>query len=302
MEAPLGKSSPKSPPAPDPVATAAAQTASNKETAYWNAVLNNVNQFTPYGNITYQQEGDGVYNPDKPPQFTSTITLSPEQQAIYDTMVSQDRQLQNLGGQQISRIEQAVNQPYSFDGIGNEVREADVLQAQKNAEEAIMSRLTPQFGRDEEAMRTRLINQGITQGSEAYNREMEGFGQTKNDARIQALLAANQYGGDLQNQTLQRRNQGIQEYTTQRTAPLNEYIGFTSGTQVQNPQFQNISYGGAAPVDYAGLVNNKYQADMANYNARVAGRNSAIGGIFGLGGSLLSAGGTAGGFGNLFRL
>jgi hypothetical protein len=337
------------PAAPDPKETAAAQTQTNKDTAYWNAVLNNVNQITPYGTLTYKQTGGGktynedaynaaqnayntqltqynswqnpgtkgVVNPysmptavkredfligDTPPSFTSTIELTPEQQAIYDTMTAQDKQLLDLGGKQIGRIEEAVAAPYSYDGIGNEINQADVLQAQKNAEEAIMSRLNPQFGRDEESIRTRLINQGISQGSEAYNREMEGFGQTKNDARVQALLAANQYGGDLQNQALQRRNQAIQEYTAQRTAPLNEYIGFTSGTQVQTPQFQSTGYAGAAPADYAGLVNNKYQSDLANYNANVAGRNSTMSGLFGLGGSILQGAGAAGGFGNLFGL
>src|SRR3990167_7559239 len=113
----MGKKSPSPPAAPDPVKTAAAQTASNKETAYWNAVLNNVNQNTPYGSIAYTQNdvspdydmnaynsavaaygtGGGVWNDinggtssrkptmamfdrnaGKPPQFTSTVNLSPE--------------------------------------------------------------------------------------------------------------------------------------------------------------------------------------------------------------------------------
>ena len=51
----MGKSSPKAPAAPDPVATSQAQTASNKETASWQAALNNVNQTTPWGNLTYSQ-------------------------------------------------------------------------------------------------------------------------------------------------------------------------------------------------------------------------------------------------------
>lgn len=369
----MGKKSSSPPAAPDPATTAAAQTQTNKDTAYWNAVLNNVNQITPYGTLTYEQTGGGkqynmdAYNAamnnynnavsggantipdgvvragdgnwfnnktgeyltkeeaakldgstsgnnvsmpkledfqtgDAPPSFTSTINLSPEQQAIYDTMTAQQQQLLDLGGQQISRISDAVKDPYSYAGLGNEIKQEDVLQAQQNAQDAIMSRLDPQFSRDEEAMRTRLINQGIAQGSEAYNREMDTFGQTKNDARVQALLAANQYGGDLQNQALQRRNQAIQEYAAQRTAPLNEYIGFTSGTQVQNPQFQSTGYAGAAPVDYAGLVQNKYNADMAGYNAKVAANNNTMGGLFGLGGNLLGAAGAAGGFGNLFSL
>lgn len=360
----MGKKSPQAPAAPDPVATAAAQTQQNKDTAYWNAVLNNVNQITPYGTLTYKQTGGGqqydqaaydkalaAYNAggvgtqkkissvlysgkqlrgyrlddgtivddttnrfnvgdaysiggsrgaapkledykleETPPEFTSTVALSPEQQALYNSQVQQQQQLMDLGGRQISRIQESANAPFSFAGVGNEVRAEDVLQAQRSAEEALMSRMNPQFARDEEALRTRLINQGIAQGSEAYNREMEQFGQAKNDARTQAILNAQRFGGTAQEQALQRRNQAIQEYTTQRNAPLNEYIGFTSGTQVQNPQFQSTGYQGAAPVDYAGLVQNKYNSDYQNYANKVAARNQNLSTIGQLGGAALSFG------------
>ncbi|WP_213074504.1 hypothetical protein, partial [Acinetobacter baumannii] len=69
-----------------------------------------------------------------------------------------------------------------------------IMEQQLRAEEALMSRMNPQFARDEEAQRTRLINQGITQGSEAYNTEMNTFNQMKNDARQQAILGGQQYG------------------------------------------------------------------------------------------------------------
>lgn len=344
----MGKKTPKAPAAPDPVATAAAQTQSNRDTAYWNAVLNNVNQITPYGNLIYTQTGGGkTYNEDgynnamaayqaalnnynsmqsqqnngefsgnnqvgsapiaprredfligdAPPSFTSTITLSPEQQAIYDTMTAQQRQLLDIGGRQIGRISDAVADPYSYAGLGDAPTAESIAEQQLRAEEALMSRLNPQFGRDEEAMRTRLINQGIAQGSEAYDREMDTFNQMKNDARVQAILGGQQYGTTAQNQALQRRNQAIQEYGAQRTAPLNEYIGFTSGTQVQNPQFQNINYGGAAGTDIAGLVQNKYNADYQNYANKVATRNQNMATLGQLGGMALSAGMGGGGMG-----
>ena len=189
----MAKSSPKPPAAPDPVATAAAQTQQNKDTAYWNAVLNNVNQVTPYGNLTYKQTGGGqqydqaaydkalsAYNAggtgtqkkvsdilysgkdlrgyrlddgsvmddtankfnvgdaysiggnrgaapklddyktkETPPEFTSTIALSPEQQALYQSQVGQQQQLMDLGGKQISRIQDSANTPFSYAGIGS---------------------------------------------------------------------------------------------------------------------------------------------------------------------------------------
>lgn len=287
------KKAPKAPAAPDPAATAAAQAATNKETAYWNAMMNNMNQITPYGNLTYTQSGDGKYDPNKPPQFTSTITLSPESQKLLDTQMRSENALAALGEQQLGRISNAVSTPFSFAGLGDAPTAESIAQQAARGEEALMARMNPQFQRDEEAMRTRLINQGIGQGSEAYNREMEAFNQAKNDARMQAVLQGANYGGALQEQALQRRQQGINEYTTQRNAPLNEYTAMTSGAQVQNPQFQSANMGGAAPVDYAGLVNQNYQNQMAQYNAQVGGRNSLMGGLFGLGGSFL--GGPAGG-------
>jgi hypothetical protein len=283
----MGKKTPKAPAAPDPTVTAQAQTASNKETAYWNALLNNVNQVTPYGTLTYADSSGGVYDPNKPPQFTSTINLTPEAQSILDKQMQSENALAQLGVDQLGRIQSAASTPFSFSGLTPVFGEGDALTAQTRAEEALMSRLDPQFQRDEESLRTRLINQGIGQGSEAYNREFERFNQAKNDARMQSVLSGQQYASALLGDSLTRRNQGIQEYTTQRNAPLNEYNAFMSGTQVENPQFSSAGYQGANPVDYASLVNQKYQGDLANYNAQVAGRNNMMGSLFSLGSSFL---------------
>lgn len=361
----MGKKSPKAPAAPDPVKTAEAQTQQNKETAYWNAVLNNVNQITPYGTLTYKQTGGGkqynmdaynaameaykanpggyslgaltdgrqatldgkkwgyiesakqwapvgapgwadattnqklnalftpggaaprmedYYTGETPPEFTSTIKLTPEQQAILDKQTANETALLNLGGDQLSRIQGAVSTPFSFAGL-----EAPEV-AQGQFEDAVYSRLNPQFARDEEALRSRLINQGIGQGSQAYQREMELLNQARNDARTQAVLQGQQYG-------LNRRNQAITEYTTQRNAPLNEYIAMTSGVQVQNPQFSSQGYQGANPVDMASLINNQYNAQMGQYNSKVAQNNANMAAA----GSLLgAAAGFAGGSGSLF--
>lgn len=286
----LFKSSPKAPAAPDPAKTAEAQSATNKETAYWNAVLNNVNQITPYGNLTYSAAGP--YNPDQPPQFTSTITLSPEQQKLYDTQSQQQQRLADIGGQQMERINQAVSTPYSFSGLPAAPNAGDVNALAQRGQDAIMSRLDPQFARDEEALRTRLINQGIGQGSEAYDHEFERFNQAKNDARMQAVLQGQNYGGAESQQQLALRNQAIQEYNAQRNAPLNEYTALTAGQQVQNPNFSSSGYQGAQAPDYANLVNQQYQSQMNQYNQKVAQGNNTTNALFGLGGQAL--GGFAG--------
>lgn len=314
--------SPDTPTAPDPQQTAAAQTVANKDTAYWNASLNNVNQITPYGNLTYKEnpyvsdfdqtaydkalvdyQNTGVWsdirggtsaadplsqkntfdrNYGKAPSFTSTIELNPESQKLLDSQMRSQNALATLGEGQLGRISNAVSTPYSYAGLGDAPTTSDINQLSQQGQDAIMARLNPQFGYDEEALRTRLINQGIGQGSEAYNREMDRFNQSKNDARTQAVLQGANYGGTLQNQSLANRNQAIQEYNAQRNAPLNEYTAMTSGSQIQNPSFQSTNTQGAAPVDYAGLVNQNYQNQTGQANASTANKNATTGSAFSL--------------------
>lgn len=281
----MGKKSPAAPAAPDPVATAAAQTATNKETAIANARLNNVDQYTPYGSLIYTETGT---NPDGTPKFTATQSLSPEQQQLLDYQNQGDIGTAKLGIDQLGRISNAVSTPYSYEGLPEVFGGGSQEEAIKRAEAAINSRLDPQFARDEEALRTRLINQGIGQGSAAYQKEFDTLNQAKNDARMQAILGGQTYGQNATNESLARRQQAITEYNTVRNAPLNEYSALISGSQVQNPQFSNISYQGAAPADYAGLVSNNYNAQLGAYNSKVASNNA-------LTGSLLGAAGTAAG-------
>jgi hypothetical protein len=64
--------------------------------------------------------------------------------------------------------------------------------SRRRVEEALMSRLNPQLQRDEADLRSRLLNSGIEVGTNAYNRELNNFGQKSNDARMQAILAGGQ--------------------------------------------------------------------------------------------------------------
>src|SRR5690554_4132193 len=93
QEAKIGKA----PSPPNPVATAAAQTASNRETAITQAGLNAINQVTPYGNLTYTQDGKWA---DGTPKFTATQTLSDAGQQLYDTGLTTSQNLADLAQEQ----------------------------------------------------------------------------------------------------------------------------------------------------------------------------------------------------------
>lgn len=62
----------------------------------------------------------------------------------------------------------------------------------QRVEDALMTRINPSLDRDREALRTSLINQGVGEGTEAFDRAMNRFGEQSNDARMSAILGAGQ--------------------------------------------------------------------------------------------------------------
>ena len=252
---------PSPPPAPDPKATAQAQAGMNIDTAQANQLTNAVNQVDAFGNrLDYSQDGFRTFtNSDGKqvsiPILTATQTLSPEQARLRDLNQQTQQNIAQIGVDQSQRIGSLLGSPINLNNDAVESRLMDLG----------TRRLNPQFARDEEALRTRLINSGIRQGSEAWNAEMGQFDQRRNDAMNQLLLSG--------------RGQAINEILTERNQPINEVSALMSGSQVQQPSFTNAPQGQVAGVDYTGLVRDKYNADMAAFNARNASRNSLFGNI-----------------------
>jgi len=266
----MGKNTPTPPPAPDPVKTAEAQQTMNQNTATTQQLLNMVNQVTPDGSLTYNQTGSNSFvgadgKTYTVPQFTATQTLSPTGQKLLDTTNVTKQNLADAGVTASNTINSVLGKPVdlSNDAVENRLFELG------------SARLTPQFQRDENALRTQLINAGIRPGTEAWNTEMTRLGQSKSDALNQLVL-----GG---------RQQSINEILTERNQPLNEIIGLMSGSQVSQPGFTNTPQSQVAGVDYAGMVQNNYNNAMKQYQADMSSNNAAMGGMFGLGGTLGAA-------------
>lgn len=252
-------SSPSPPPAPDPKETAQAQSQMNRETAITQYGLNATNQITPDGSLTYRQIGTW---PDGTPRYEATTALSDTSQGIYDTNQQTQQNIAGIGRDQSARIGDLLGSPLQ---LGNEETEARLM-------ELGTARLNPQFARDDEALRTKLANSGVTAGSDAWNAEMQRFGQTKNDAINQLLLSG--------------RSTANQEIMAERNAPINEITALMSGSQVSNPSFTGTPQTQVGGVDYAGMVNNNYNAQMQQYNAQQQQQGAQMGGLFGMAGTL----------------
>jgi hypothetical protein len=104
------------------VQVAGAQTASNVSTAIANAFLNNVNQSTPLGSLSYDQTGTYDFNDPSTgtnysiPRFTANQTLSPEQLKLQQTNQASQQNLADLAKQQSGMLTNVLGTAFTGQG------------------------------------------------------------------------------------------------------------------------------------------------------------------------------------------
>lgn len=274
----MGKSA--APAAPNYTEAAEKTAAGNLEAAKYTTRANRVNQYTPYGNLTYKELGDGTWE--------QTQTLTPQAQATLDKQMALSDKYADTASQGFDKIQGLLANP-ELDMSQLPERAINVGQT---AQEAIMSRLQPQLTQQDEALRTRLANQGITLGSDAYGKEMTAQGQRANDLQMQAAL---------QGISLDQANRAsaLQEQAYIQDRPLNLVNALRSGAQVQSPQFQSYyNQGQTQGANYLGAAQSQYQADLDATNAANAQSAGLAKGLFGVG--MAAAGMPVAGGGSLF--
>ncbi|WP_376711065.1 tail fiber domain-containing protein [Pseudochrobactrum lubricantis] len=222
-----------------------------------------VNQVNPWGTVDYKQTGTNRFQDSfgkwvETPTYTQTTNLSPEQQKIFEQSQAAESNLAGLANEQSAKLKDYLNKPFEFNN----------QDAANWAYDLGAQRLDPRFAQDEDKLRTTLANKGIREGTAAWDTEMARLGQSKNDAYNNLMLTG--------------RGQAFSEALAQRNQPINEITALLSGSQVSNPAQMSggtpqTSVGG---VDYTGLVNQKYQSEMNQYQAK-------MGGLFGLGSAAL---------------
>lgn len=332
------------PPAPDPVATARAQAEFNSQAARETAALNRVDQLTPQGDSRWRQApGTG--------QWENVVSYSPEQQRLYDASTQGQEIYARSALQQLGNVEGRLSQPFEYSGpdITTNVQDrsgnlqygvnlaqrpdytglGDPNQSREAVQQALLARINPDLERERAALESRLANQGITMGSQAWNTGMQDYSRQANDARYGAILNAgdeqsrmfglgmqqagfgndarmqqatfgNQavqqaYGMDIGRATFgnQARQQSLQEQLALRAQPINEASALLTGGQVQNPQFNPVAQVGVQAPDYAGGVGQNY-AGAVNWtngvNQRQGANNAAMGSAAGaVGGAAIAA-------------
>jgi hypothetical protein len=300
---------------------------------------NRLNQTNAYGSLNYNQTGTDQYGN---PTYTQTQTLNPQLQSAINSnlgQLGQPFQAPTFSGQDMpsmnyfgSRLNQQqfnpntfVNTDFDRSQLGANSLPSYGINPGQTYSDAIMQRLQPSLQRQTQALDAQLANQGIMQGSKAYETAKTLAAQGQNDALTSAIvggmgvgLQANQqqfgqnfnvagadlaarqalnqqsmagnslaYQQQLANQGLgmQAQNQAFGQALAQSNLPYQQ-AGMLKGLAA--PSF--ASYATTMPTNYSGAMQQSYQGDLANANAQNAYNNSFTSGLFNLGGAALMGG------------
>lgn len=107
----MGKSTPRAPAPPDPVAISQAQSQSNIATAQEQQRLNMVGSQGPTGSVLWQTDAT------QPGGYTQVTQLSPEQQQLYNQSMGAQNAALGLATQQIGRVGDALGQGFSYENL-----------------------------------------------------------------------------------------------------------------------------------------------------------------------------------------
>ena len=327
-------SPPSPPPAPDYVGAAQTTAAGNLAAAQAATSANRVSQYTPYGNLVYSQNGvDSQGNPT----WQAVTSLNGTGQQLLDTQNQTSLGLGQTINAQLGNVQNTMGQGFNpqTGPITTNAGQANLnanyqtnpnyasgMQGWDQANQILQARLQPQMAQDLESQNAALANQGIVQGTKAYDNAMRTFNQGQNDLLTNSQLAGQQIGNSLFNQGItggQFSNQALgqqnatnqqqfanqvtnanlgnqaqqQQYTqamTNYNMPLNTLSALRSGAQVQNPTFQNVpQQATTSGADVLGATTAAGNYNLGTYNANAAQQAGMTSGLMGLGGSLGAA-------------
>ncbi|MBX2989445.1 MAG: tail fiber domain-containing protein [Bdellovibrionaceae bacterium] len=200
------------PKAPDPTATANAQMKFSTDAAAKTQQMNQYDQTTPFGSLSYTQSGT---NPDGTPKYSVNQQYSPEVQSIISTLLGKGQTAANtdLSGDAITSRQMDLYSKYY-----------DPINQQKTS-----------------ALEAELYNKGIRPGSKAYENAMNLNSRNVNDQLTNYLM---QSRGQALNEAT---TQGMFPYQQ-----LGAVVGAASPNYAQTPQVnvQTPDYQGAVQNNY----------------------------------------------------
>jgi hypothetical protein len=335
----MGKSAPK---APDYTAAAEAQGESSRQNTEQQTWANRPDINTPFGSQSWQQTPE--YDPTTGQmlnKWTQNTTLDPKSQHALDSQLDLTSGRSDLANSLFPRAQNEFGSAMNWDNFSqaggvpqtanygdfntNGLQGVDSSQKySKDAGDAIYgqweNRMAPRMQQEMEQNDTKLRNQGLKPGDQAYDAAMQRMTQDQGDARTNAQYQAtigsgaeaqrmmgmdsanrqqqfgerttaagigdtranNQFSQNTANSNLQtqQRQQQIAEAMQKRGFSLNEINAIISGQQVGMPTMPSFNQAGKADTT------NYSGAANSQYNAALDASNASNAGL----GNLLGAG------------
>lgn len=254
----MGKGS-KAPAAPDPYKTASTE-----------AQFNRLDTYGPSGSGTQYGYTDASGN------FVRGLAPQGSQAAIKQNETEFEKQIrQMLEPASVSLTGRIVND--NINGMPDAARVGDRGTVAKSIFDRNYSMMKPAIDKNNDKLLTNLQARGIPVGAEAFN---EAYGEQQR--QTQDTISRLAQDADINAGGEQSRQFGLD--ASARSNSIAELVAAMGGGY--NPP-TNQPNGNAAGVNYSGLVGQKYQADMANYNQQQQSRAQTAGALGSLGGALL---------------
>lgn len=277
----------QTPAAPDYTGAAQQQAASSREVTEQQTWANRPTINTPFGQQTWEVKpqwdpSTGQYINS----WTQNTNLTPESQSALDSQMRIQQGKSNLAESMLGRSQGEFGQPMNWDdftqmadtpqggqlpGVPNYTPEqiqrnvGNTPDYMKSAEDAIYNqwsgRQEPRMQQELDRARTQLYNQGLREGDEAYNSEMQRIRQDQNDARQQAQYQAT-IGAGQEAQRMQGMDVTAGGFANQAAAQaLQQQLGI--GSQAYNQQMNNQQTGFNQNMQSAGYQNQLRQQQIA---------------------------------------
>lgn len=234
---------------------------------------NRPDQYNPWGSSQWTQSS--VINPatgQPETRWTQTETLAEPLQQSLDAQMRIGAGRANMAEGAMARAWGDYQNPMNFDQFGSPIEfNYDTTAGRQAAEDAAYqrqtSRLDPMFSSQQQALETKLRNQGLAPGDQAYDAAVRNFSMGRNDAYEQARLASTSEGRTEAGQAFSQAAQQNQIANLLRTQNINESLGkrnFNLSEVERLLQGQMISGGPPASGGATSATTNPKSIDVNN--------------------------------------
>jgi hypothetical protein len=290
-----GKATP--PPPPDYLGAAEASAEASQEAANQQMYFNRPTINTPFGgeSWTYQPVSDPVTGKE---YTTATMEsrLTPEAQEALSGQLRVQAARSGFAEDLLGRVEEGFRDPMDFSQFGGyQGLQIDPTQARGEAFSRLQELNAPQRQQDRARLETQLANQGITQGSEAYDNAMRQLGDQEMRQSMQMMQASGAEAQQMQGMDIQAQNYAnnlrqmqLAEALQERGLGLNELNALLTGQQVSAPQMPGFKGAALAEsADILGATQMQAQHEMDIFNTQQASKDALTSGLMSMGSSAM---------------